>query len=391
LPRLPFVVVELAQGDRLAGTLARLAAEVRARFGWRRVLLALAICAVVSTQALFQPSLYAPPFLIEGVLWAWADYLGECLLMGLSVFAAASLAETLVRDWPRWPAAAAVLGAIVAGAFAGALLVVPYYDLETEAILDARFVADVVFWTLIGAGVALIHSIQRRTAAAAAAVHQAQVQQIALSKQALEAQLQVMRAQIEPHFLFNTLANVKRLAQTDPVAGLAMLDNLARYLRVALPRLRDERASLGQEADLVQAYLEVLQIRMGDRLRFRVDVPPALREAPFPPVMLLTLVENAVKHGLDPAPGGGAIDVRAERRGDGFAVHVADTGVGFAQAASHGTGVGLSNTRARLAAIYGEHAALELAVNEPSGVVATIAISGRPVGAEAPAALEPGR
>jgi LytS/YehU family sensor histidine kinase len=192
----------------------------------------------------------------------------------------------------------------------------------------------------------------------------------------LEAQLQVMRAQIEPHFLFNTLANVKRLAQTDAGGGMTMLDNLVRYLRAALPRMREEHTTLGQETELAQAYLEVLAIRMGERLRFEIEVPATLRSRGFPPMMLLTVVENAIKHGLNPSPHGGAISIRAKSSGDGFVLRVADSGVGFGVAATGGTGVGLANTRARLAALYGASASLELAANEPSGVVVTIRIPG---------------
>jgi len=218
--------------------------------------------------------------------------------------------------------------------------------------------------------------MQRRATAAAAAAHEARVHRVALGKQMLEAQLQVMRAQIEPHFLFNTLANVKRLAQTDGPASLAMLDNLTRYLQAALPRMRDEHTTLGQEADLVQAYLEVLRIRMGPRLRFEIDVPAGLRGERFPPMLLLTLIENAVKHGLDPSPQGGTIALRAERTTGGFVVRVADNGMGFGHAVSGGSGVGLANSRARLAALYGEAASLELAANDPSGVIATVRIPG---------------
>jgi LytS/YehU family sensor histidine kinase len=188
----------------------------------------------------------------------------------------------------------------------------------------------------------------------------------------MEARLQVMRAQIEPHFLFNTLANVKRLCQTDVAGGVTMLDNLTRYLRAALPQMRGAQTTLGQEADLVQAYLAVLQIRMGGRLRHAISIPPALRSQPFPPMMLLTLAENAIKHGLTPSPHGGRLDVRARATASRLLVEVADTGVGFGAAATGGSGVGLANTRARLAALHGDAAELSLEANHPSGVVAGI-------------------
>jgi LytS/YehU family sensor histidine kinase len=192
----------------------------------------------------------------------------------------------------------------------------------------------------------------------------------------LEARLQVMRAQIEPHFLFNTLANVKRLCQTDVGNGLRMLDNLVRYLRAALPQMRDAETTLGQEADLVEAFLAVLKIRMGARLSYRIEVDADVRGVRFPPMMLLTLAENSIKHGLNPAPDGGSIAIRAARHGDRLEVRVADTGVGFGVAATGGTGVGLANTRARLAALYGDGALLSLEANAPRGVVAVVRIPG---------------
>jgi hypothetical protein len=351
-------------------------AGLRGKLSWQRIGFTVAVCLVVSTQALFQPTLYTP-FDLEGVLRTWLDYLGETLIMGLPIVLAASFVEVAAAGWPRWRAALLLVAVVTAAAVAGALMLIPYYNAGWDTALDRRFVSDVVYWLLIGAGFVLIYLLQQRSAAATAAVHQAQLDQIALSKQMLEAQLQVMRAQIEPHFLFNTLANVKRLAQTDIAGSVSMLDNLMLYLRAALPRMREERTTLGQEADLVHAYLEVLSIRMGERLRFSIDVAPSLRPEPFPPMMLLTLVENAIKHGLTPAPNGGTIAVRAERSGSGYVVRIADSGVGFGVAATGGTGVGLANTRARLAALYGEAASLSLAPNEPSGVVATIEVPDR--------------
>ena len=350
---------------------SRFAARLRAKLGWQRVGFTLVVCTLVSTQAFFQPTLYTP-FDLEGVIRTWLDYLGECLLMGVPIMLAATVAEVLLEGARRIVALPLLVAAMLAGAIVGALLLIPYYDSPPDSAFDSRFISDLAYWSLIAVGIIIIYALQQRAVAAAAAVHQAQVDQIGLSKQMLEAQLQVMRAQIEPHFLFNTLANVKRLTQTNVGGGLAMLDNLVRYLRAALPRMREERTTLGQEADLVQAYLEVFRIRMGERLRFAIDVPEALRAQPFPPMMLLTLVENAIKHGLNPSPNGGVLAIRADPRGRGFVLTVADTGVGFGVAVAGGTGVGLANTRARLAALYGHAAWLALTPNEPSGVIATV-------------------
>ncbi|MBE2242094.1 MAG: histidine kinase [Burkholderiaceae bacterium] len=187
-----------------------------------------------------------------------------------------------------------------------------------------------------------------------------------------EARLRMLQAQIEPHFLFNTLANVRRLYQTDPAAGEAMLGNLLRYLAVALPQMRAATSTLAREAALAESFLEIQRIRMGTRLAFEFDIPAALRDAALPPMMLLTLVENAIKHGLAPLPEGGSVRISAVADGPELVLRVADTGRGFAQ--SSGGGTGLANIRARLAGHYGSAAHLALALNTPRGVTATIAV-----------------
>lgn len=362
----------LGGGSRLRGIAYGLWSRVRRHLTRRRIVFSLGICLLVSTSVLFQPHFYRL-FVPEQVVRAWLDYFGECLLMGVPIMLALTAAEALAQDWPRIAIWLVSLVALVLGATLGATLLIPYYGLEWSAWGTPEFVGDVVYWTLIGGGVAVIYGFQQGTVTAASALHRAQIDQAALARQMMEARLQVMRAQIEPHFLFNTLANVKRLCQTDVDGGVAMLDNLIRYLRAALPRMREEQSTLGQEGELVQAYLAVLQIRMGARLRFAVEIPDALAGLPFPPMILLTLAENAIKHGLTPA-GGGTISVWAKAQGARLHIRVVDDGVGFGAAATGGTGVGLANTRARLAALHGPTAELSFVANEPTGVVAAIDI-----------------
>jgi sensor histidine kinase YesM len=212
----------------------------------------------------------------------------------------------------------------------------------------------------------------RHEMASTRATQQTEIDSAALALEMAEARLHVLQAQIEPHFLFNTLANVRRLYDVDHAGGAAMLANLMRYLEIALPRIRQNESTLGREAGLVEAYLRIQQIRMGKRLAFRVDTPVHLRACGVPPMMLLTLVENAVKHGLDPSPEGGSIRVGARSDGDRLLLNVVDTGVGFAPGS--GAGTGLANIRARLAAQFGDRASLDLENNDPSGVTARIAL-----------------
>ncbi|HEX6138189.1 MAG TPA: histidine kinase [Casimicrobiaceae bacterium] len=187
-----------------------------------------------------------------------------------------------------------------------------------------------------------------------------------------EARLTMLQAQIEPHFLFNTLANVRRLYRTAPGHAVTMLDNLMRYFAVALPQMRASASTLGREAELAASYLGIEQIRMGRRLAVDIDVPGPLRGASFPPMMLLTLAENAIKHGLAPLPEGGVVRISATVRGDALQVCVADSGRGFTR--TSGGGTGLANIRARLTGMYGAGGRLTLSANAPRGVVATIAV-----------------
>jgi LytS/YehU family sensor histidine kinase len=151
-----------------------------------------------------------------------------------------------------------------------------------------------------------------------------------------------------------------------------MLSDFIAYLKAALPELRSDLTTLRQEAELARAYLGVLKVRMGHRLSFRLDVPEELGGLPFPPFALATLTENAVKHGLTPLPEGGSIDIAARLEARRLTVEVADTGAGLRQ--SDGTGAGLANLRARLAALYGDSATLDIRANAPRGIRASIAV-----------------
>jgi Histidine kinase len=227
-------------------------------------------------------------------------------------------------------------------------------------------------YALLGVMLTVAFEFHRREMASVIVTQQAAVDRAALEREMSESRLRVLQAQIEPHFLFNTLATVRRLYETDHVAGRTMLGNLIRYLEIALPRMRVSETSLGGDAELAQAYLQIQQARMGRRLAFSIDVPAALQEHPVPPMLLLTLIENAVKHGVSPSVQGGAIRVAAHSESGQLLLTVADSGVGFAPGS--GSGTGLANIRARLAAQFGENANLALENNELGGVTARIAL-----------------
>ncbi len=213
-----------------------------------------------------------------------------------------------------------------------------------------------------------------RQVAAQRREEQARAERDATDNALTVARLNLLQAQVEPHFLYNTLANAQVLARTDPPRAEQMIGHLIQYLRHSLPREHDTLATLGEELERTRAYLEILKIRMGARLALQVEVPDALKAVTLPSMMLQTLVENAIKHGLEPKPGGGTVWIMARRLDDQVTVTVADDGCGFGNGDSAGTGIGLKNVRERLRLTYGEAASFSLVSNFPSGVAATVSL-----------------
>jgi hypothetical protein len=212
---------------------------------------------------------------------------------------------------------------------------------------------------------------RRAELTASEATQRAETEQ--LERTALEARLEALQAQIEPHFLFNTLASIDQLIQTDPPRASKMQQSLIRYLRSAMPQMREgSRSSLGQQVNLCSAFLEIMAVRMEGRLQPVVSVPEGLKSAVFPSMMLQTLVENAIKHGLEPKAEGGRIEIGAEIVEGQLAVHVLDTGIGFMPKAQGG--VGLANVRERLKALYKDRAELIISVPPAGGTCATIKV-----------------
>jgi sensor histidine kinase YesM len=196
----------------------------------------------------------------------------------------------------------------------------------------------------------------------------------AVERGAVEARLKLLQAQIEPHFLFNTLANLHTLIGSDPARAQKMLEHLNDYLRATLDAARRDSGTLGEEFALLRGYLEVLAIRMGPRLAFTLSLPEELSGFRIPPMLLQPLVENAVKHGLEPKIDGGRVDVSAEKVDGSVVVRISDTGLGLGSGATKGTGVGLSHVRERVAAAYGPQASLKIEKNPADGVTATVRI-----------------
>jgi hypothetical protein len=202
---------------------------------------------------------------------------------------------------------------------------------------------------------------------------EAAARETATGKELAVAKLSLLHAQVEPHFLYNTLASAQILTRNDPAKADQMLGNLITYLRQSVPSAEGAMSTLGEELERAKAYLDILKLRMGDRLALQIQVPDALAAVPMPPMMLQTLVENAIKHGLEPVSGGGTIWILAREDDGAVAVTVADDGRGFGNDTS-GTGIGLRNVRERLALAYGDAARFSIGANFPKGVAATITL-----------------
>jgi len=207
-----------------------------------------------------------------------------------------------------------------------------------------------------------------------AEVEKRQLIQSESERREIEAHLKLLQAQIEPHFLFNTLANVGSLIDSDPALAKRLLERLNDWLRMALVRARSDDAMLGDEIDMLENYLQILKIRFGDRLRWRIEMSEEASLSSFPPMLLQPLVENAVCHGIEPRIGGGEIVIRATKENDRLHIEVSDNGVGMVSA--EGAGTGLTNVRARLASLYGEAGELALMDKAEGGVSAMLELPG---------------
>ena len=315
--------------------------------------------------------------------YALRGHLSEMLvisnLIGAMVYAALAALGWLLKGWPRRVrgvkrmlfhiallAACVPLGIALGNSLLNGvnpLRVLAQRDVLAQSLVVAAAVGVLMYVARLAA--------ERRMQAA---LDEARQKELIASSQRLlaEARLRALQAQIEPHFLYNTLANVVSLIGSQPAQARHMLERFIDYLRASLAASRGDQATLASEAALLAAYLDVLAVRMGDRLRYRIDVPDELRGFAIAPMLLQPVVENAISHGLEPKVEGGEIVISARLLGDGVCVQVSDTGAGLSDTgtASHkpGGGVGLSNLRERLRGLYGGAARVELLENQPCGM-----------------------
>lgn len=303
--------------------------------------------------------------------------IARACIVGLAAMIAFGVFEQTPRRLPAWLARSVLqlVSIVVVIPFAAmiAYMVTPGGDPEirTEKKLVAGYASLTFAGILFAPWIAVGAMLKQRDAFAREQALAFELERSEFERQALDARLRLLQAQVEPHFLFNTLANVQALVDAGSPQASRVLQSLIAYLRAAVPRIHEASTTLGQEADLVRAYLELMEMRMPDRLQFAVHIDPAARSLACPPMTLLTLVENAVRHGIDPSEIGGRIDVDVWLRDGRCVARVTDTGAGMHETSS-GLGTGLSTLRERLQLAYGPQAWLKLSGIEPHGVCAEV-------------------
>jgi hypothetical protein len=335
---------------------------------WRRLAVALALAVAVALLLGSQWTPGLPPLLLRTVTIG---------LIGVLVF---GLFERWPKRLPRWLARWALQ--VVAVGVAMPLTTVTIYIVSTKAgappfwldkdrldgFMMLTFLSILLApWTALGALLRQKEAFARHQALAFA------LERSELERQALDARLHLLQAQVAPHFLFNTLANVQALVDAGSPHASDVLRSLTAYLRAAVPLLHEPAATLGRELQLVRAYLELMHMRMPDRLQYEVRVEESLLALRCPPTTLLTLVENAVRHGIDPSEDGGRIEIDVERRRERCVIRVRDSGVGL-RPTERGLGTGLATLRERLQLVYGGDAQLRVTAQEPRGVCAELEV-----------------
>ena len=332
-------------------------------FAWRRFVVVLIVGALVG---LVQSPAYetTPAYSV----------MGRTMLIGVVALMAFGTLEQWPARLPGWIARWALQ--VCAVAFVVPWAVFAFYVVTTTADMP-HFWRDPMrlngFMTMTMAGllvapwVAVAALFRQREIQLRSQAQAFELERSELERKALDSRLRLLQAQVEPHFLFNTLANVRELVVAGSPQAATVLDTLIAYLRAAVPRLHEPATTIGQELQLVRAYLALMHMRMPDRLQFDVQADAAALDLRCPPTTLLTLVENAIRHGIDPSEEGGRVDVSVEVRDGRCRVGVPDTGLGLRQA-DGGLGTGLAALRERLALVFGRDVQVRIDAVEPRGV-----------------------
>jgi len=295
----------------------------------------------------------------------------QCI--GLSICSCTLLLHHLIRNDRPIFLLFITIGGIASGITVGIMLALLLSGINISIYFAEYGLIRSIFLGLIFGSVIIYFFISRvRLSESETLLQEERIKRLFSEKKFVETELRLLQAQIEPHFLFNTLSNVLSLLDTDPARGKSMLQDLTQYLRMSLSRTREKVTTIGQETEMIRTYINIFKVRMGDRLHYKIDVPDTVKDLSFPPMMIQPLVENAIKHGLEPKIEGGEISIKVDMLEDILRVKITDTGLGFK--GECGPGVGLSNIRERLQSLYDDNARLILKENLPSGLKAIIEV-----------------
>lgn len=293
--------------------------------------------------------------------------ISQCI--GISIFTSMYTALTIFKTERLSYQLIVVISALIVGTTAGTILGTAIIGINPISLIDEKFK---VFSQIIIIGL-MFGSIISYIFISLGKISEEKIKRLDMEKTAAETELKLLQSQMEPHFLFNTLSNVRGLMDTDPERAGRMLESFTAFLRASFLTARDRTITLAQEMDVVKNYLDVFLIRMGSRLKYTIDIPESLLDRRIPPLLIQPLVENAVKHGLEPGINGGEILIQGILKGDTIMIIVADSGVGIKEQTAN-NGIGLGNIEKRLHLLYGERGRMILEENKPSGVRAVIEI-----------------
>jgi Histidine kinase len=337
--------------------------------GFSFLAMATAIGVFNSTQFLAQPFVWRN-WQIADVLFGWAQIAGDRVMVAVTIAGAATIGVRISRSIPRAGTLIFVVS-IVIGSIAGEWgrsFIDPFGDHMDSWSMTGR----VLQWSAVASAVAGISMAWRAATEAALAADEAELAQVMTRRATTLAELEMLRRQIEPHFLFNTLATIQRLGKTAPMRGLHLLTRLFDFMTANLKSTGGEQSTLGSELDLARAYLDVCEARMGARLSIVWEIDETLRAHPFPKYLIGTLIENAIKHGISPKSEGGVITIVAAIQYSKIAVTVTDSGGGLK--GLEGSGTGLANLVARLRLIYGDRADFSLRPSATGGASARVRV-----------------
>ena len=248
---------------------------------------------------------------------------------------------------------------------------------DLSIFLESRYLLQMAFISFtIGLAITYFFISRNIIADKEALIQKEKINRLNMEKKTAETNLRLLQAQIEPHFLFNTLSNILSLLDSDLEKGKSMLSDLMQYLRTTLSKTRNNTTTMGGEMEMIRAYLNIFKIRMGDRLHYKIDIPENIKDIPFQPMLIQPLVENAIRHGLEPEIKGGDILIRGALDGDTLRIEIIDTGAGLYE--NSNPGMGIENIRERLRSLYGNKARLTLKENQPTGVRAIIEVPYEP-------------